>query len=287
MGSMQRQAERDVAGRLQPRAGVHVTIAYSARRTNSVNSVEVSRPRIMTTQGTMRRIRIRTIARWTAGALGVATAAYGAYVATAWLRYGHATPPDGEAADPLLERFMPRYDIAERHHIKVAAPAEITLAAARDVDLNQSAIVRGIFRTRELVLGADVQTAARPRGIVALTKSIGWGVLWEVPGRELVMGAATQPWKANVVFRALPPDEFTRFSDPDYVKIVWTLRADPIDAAHSVFRTETRAVATDPVSRRNFRRYWSFLSPGIILIRWMALGPLKADAERRATAEGR
>jgi hypothetical protein len=30
------------------------------------------------------------------------------------------------------------------------------------------------------------------------------------------------------------------FNDPDYVKIVWTLRADPVDATHSVFRTETR-----------------------------------------------
>jgi len=70
--------------------------------------------------------------------------------------------------------------------------------------------------------------------------------------------------------------------DPDQVKIVWTLRADPVDSAHSIFRTETRAVATDADARRKFRRYWSFLSPGIIVIRWMSLGPLKADAERRA-----
>jgi hypothetical protein len=120
-----------------------------------------------------------------------------------------------------------------------------------------------------------------------LTTSIGWGVLAEVPGRELIMGAVTQPWKPNVVFRALPPEEFAAFNDPDYVKIVWTLRADPVDATHSIFRTETRAVATNPHARRNFRRYWSFASPGIIVIRWMSLGPLKADAERRARAEPR
>ena len=101
------------------------------------------------------------------------------------------------------------------------------------------------------------------------------------------MGAVTQPWKANVVFRALPPEEFAAFNDPDYVKIVWTLRADPVDAVHSIFRTETRAIATDAAARRNFRRYWSFLSPGIIVIRWMSLGPLKADAERRAKGEFR
>jgi hypothetical protein len=226
--------------------------------------------------------RIRTTVRWTTGTLGIAAAAYGAYAAAAWARYGRVVPPDAASADPLLDRFMPAYDIVERHHIRVGAPAEITFAAAREMDLNQSAIVRAIFRSREVLLGAKPDTGIRPRGIVALTQSIGWGALAELPGRELVMGAVTQPWKADVVFRPLPPDEFAAFSDPDYVKIVWTLRADPVDADHSMFRTETRAIATDGGARRKFRRYWSLLSPGIVVIRWMALGPLKADAERRA-----
>jgi hypothetical protein len=108
------------------------------------------------------------------------------------------------------------------------------------------------------------------------------GVLAEVPGREIVMGAITQPWQANVVFRPLPPDQFIAFNEGDHVKIVWTLRADAIGAATSIFRTETRAVATDGAARAKFRRYWSFLSPGIILIRWASLGPLKREAERRS-----
>ena len=96
------------------------------------------------------------------------------------------------------------------------------------------------------------------------------------------MGAVTQPWMADVVFRAVPPERFADFDEPDYVKIVWTLRADPIGDAESVFRTETRVATTDPTARAKFRRYWSFASPGIILIRWMSLRPLKAEAERRA-----
>jgi hypothetical protein len=51
-------------------------------------------------------------------------------------------------------------------------------------------------------------------------------VLAEVPGREVVVGAVTQPGYSNVVFRPLPPEEFIAFREPDYVKIVWTLRAD-------------------------------------------------------------
>ena len=99
------------------------------------------------------------------------------------------------------------------------------------------------------------------------------------------MGAVTQPWEANVVFQPLPPAEFAAFNEPGFVKIAWTLRADPIGTDASIFRTETRAVATSPVSRAKFRRYWSLLSPGIIVIRWASLRPLKTEAERRARLE--
>ena len=95
-----------------------------------------------------------------------------------------------------------------------------------------------------------------------------------------------------MVFRALPPEKFSAFHEPGYVKIVWTLRADPIDGGHSIFSTETRAIATDPIARSKFRTYWSFLSPGIILIRLAAVRALRAEAERhvrevRGRPEGR
>jgi hypothetical protein len=40
------------------------------------------------------------------------------------------------------------------------------------------------------------------------------------------------------------------------------------------------------IARAKFRRYWAFLSPGIILIRRSSLGPLEREAGRRAF-EGR
>ena len=103
-----------------------------------------------------------------------------------------------------------------------------------------------------------------------------------MPDRELVVGAVTKPWEPNVTFRALPPDEFAAFREPGFVKIAWTLRADPVDAESSIFRTETRAIATDAAARARFRRYWAFASPGIGLIRRLSLEPLRREAERRA-----
>ena len=107
-------------------------------------------------------------------------------------------------------------------------------------------------------------------------------MLAEEPDREIVMGAVTQPWYADVVFRPVPPDEFVTFNKPDFVKIVWTLRADATSPHESLFRTETRVVTTDAAARAKFRWYWARFSPGIWLIRQLSLGPMRRDAERHA-----
>ena len=221
--------------------------------------------------------------KWTLGALGLATGAYATSVGVTWLRYGQPTPPHPDDFDTLLDRFMPVYDVVERHHIDVAAPADTTFAVACDQDVMALPIVRAIFKTREIVLGADPDTTSRPHGLLALTKSLGWSVLAEVPGREVVMGAVTQPWYANVVFHPLQPAEFADFHQPGYVKIIWTLRSDPVSATESIARTDTRVTTTDPGARAKFRLYWAFLSPGIVLIRRVALVMVKKEAEHRAS----
>ena len=224
----------------------------------------------------------RPVARWLSCAAGAGAAAYATYAGLTWLRYGHASRPTPENEDLLLDRFMPNYEVVERHHIRVVAPAEIVLATAAETDLQHTQIVRAIFRAREVILGSEPDPVSRPSGLLAWTKSLGWRVLADVPGHEVVMGAVTQPWKANVTFQGLPAEEFSAFNEPGFVKIAWTLRADPVSATESVFRTETRVVATDASARAKFRRYWSLLSPGIIVIRWVMLQPLKKEAERRA-----
>jgi hypothetical protein len=226
--------------------------------------------------------RLGSGTRWLAAGIGFAGAAYATYVGVTWYRYGRPPRPTREEEDDLLDRFMPAYEVVERHHVRVDAPAAVTLAAARDMDLLHLPLVRAIIKGRELILGARPDDEPRPQGLLAEVQSLGWGVLAEVPGHEIVVGAVTKPWEANPAFRALPADDFQAFGEPDYVKIVWTLRADPVGDAESIFRTETRVMTTDAAARKRFRRYWAFLSPGIIVIRWLSLGPLKAEAERRA-----
>lgn len=232
------------------------------------------------------RSSLRTAAGALAAGLGFALAGYGTLAGIAWCRYGRVPRPDADERDELLDRFMPACDIVERHRIRVAAPPAVTLAAAREQDLLELPPVRAIFKAREIAMRATPDHRPQPRGLLAVTLSLGWGVLAEVEDREIVVGTVTKPWEPNVIFRPLPPAEFAAFAEPEFVKIVWTLRADPADGNASIFRTETRAIATDPTARVRFRRYWAFASPGIGMIRRLSLRPLRREAERRARTAG-
>ena len=202
-----------------------------------------------------------------------------AYATTAWFRYGH--PGKSARPDAMLDRLMPDCEVAESHEIEVDAPAEVTYAAACLLDLNRSRLVRAIFKGRELLMRSPSPTLS-PKAIrMRELTTLGWGVLAEEPDREIVLGAITQPWQADVKFESLPPDEFVAFNAPGYAKIVWTLGAEPVDETRSVFRTQTRVTTTDAESRRRFRRYWALVSPGILLIRRSMLPLVKADAEHR------
>ena len=210
-----------------------------------------------------------------------AVAAAAGYGAVTWYRYGRVSRAG--TRDELLDRFMPEFEVREHHEARVASPADVSYAAARELDLHRSPLIGGIFRARQLFMGGRAVAEAPGSGpFLHEVIALGWRVLAEEPDRQIVLGAVTQPWLADVVFRGIPPEEFAGFDEPGYVKIAWTVGVTPLGAEASLFRTETRAVATDPASRARFRRYWTLVSPGILLIRREMLRLVRREAERRA-----
>lgn len=141
--------------------------------------------------------------------------------------------------------------------------------------------MKGIFKGRELLMRARPHLR-EPQSFLSEVRSLGWRALDEEPGRHLVMGAVTQPWKADVQFRGLEPEEFAAFNERGYAKIMWMIAVEPNAGGGSVFRTETRVMTTDPDSRRRFRRYWTMVSPGVVLIRREMLRLVRQKAERRS-----
>lgn len=199
-----------------------------------------------------------------------------------WVRYGHviASPP----LDPSMTRFMPRYEVVEQHQRDVAASPGAAFRAVQSFRLEDSGIIRSIFRARELLLSQQSADSAFSPPFLQLAREIGWGVIDSVPGRKYVFGAVTQPWQGDVHFRALPPRRFPAFDSAGYAKIVWSIGVDSLSPVTSRVRTETRVATTDSVSRARFRRYWSIYSPGIVLIRREALRVIAENAERARIA---
>ena len=153
----------------------------------------------------MKAVPLRQVTR--IGLLGGMTAvsAYLAYAGVTWLRYGHPCQARPDERDALLDRFMPVYDVVERQHIAVDAPAAVTLDVARTLCLNTIPLVRTIFRTRELLLGSEPGGDDLPAGLIDQMHALGWGVLAEEPGSEIVLGAVTRPWEPNPTFQAVDP----------------------------------------------------------------------------------
>ena len=232
-----------------------------------------------------RTIGRRRPAAVVAGGLALLAAPFAAYVATTWYSYGRPRRSAGVAyGSALIERFMPIAEVSESHQIDVQAPASFTFDAARDMDVNRSSVVRAIFAIRTLPTRLRGRVSRpSPAPLLAQTLSLGWRILAQ-SDHEVVVGAVTQPWRAEVRFRGVEPDAFAGFDEPGYAKIAWTLEVEPLGEAASRFRTRTRVATTDPESRARFRRYWAVFSPWILLIRRESLKLVKTEAERRFRA---
>ena len=176
--------------------------------------------------------------------------------------------------------FVPKPYVSDHHEIVIEAPADLVFFDATRLNVQSLPIVRAIFRTRAWLMGDTVEPPAKPLGIVAETMVLGWALLAHTPCRSIVMGAAARPWRRNVTFRTIPPDEFVAFAEPDYVKIVWTLEAEPIGPERTRFRTETRVEPTDDAARRKFFWYWMAFGIGVRFIRWNMLRELRRKALR-------
>src|SRR5262245_50217828 len=178
----------------------------------------------------------------------------------------------------LAEKYVPHYDVRDYHEAHVGAPVADAYAAMRSVDLSRSPIIRAIFALRTLPSRLRGQPSGAPKGpFLEQALEIGWVILEELPGEELIAGAVTQPWEPIVRFRGLARDRFRAFVEPGYAKIAWVIGARPHGGEASTVYTETRVETTDALSRRRFRSYWLLLGTGIRLIRQEALRVVARD----------
>ena len=147
-------------------------------------------------------------------------------------------------AELLMAQFLPRYDVAVVHADVFRAPPAQCYARVMELDLFQAPFVRATLGLRALpqrVLGAlrapgNGTTITTPPPTFRLRDMVGlgWILLAETPGVEMVLGQVSRPWKADASSTDAPttPEQFTNFDEPGFAKIVTSLRVDPYGTSH-------------------------------------------------------
>ena len=189
----------------------------------------------------------------------------------------------------LIDQFLPSFDVGVVHvDVFPAAPAQCFVAAT-GLDLFRTPLVQALISIRgwpqrvATTLGRKGAKAAaqapRPTFRFRDMVDVGWILLGEAPGSQLVLGQVGRPWKGAAVSKQVPttPEQFTPFDEPGFAKIATSLRVDPYGPRSSILTMETRVALTDETSRRRFRRYWLVIGPFSTLIRRMALRQLAKE----------
>ena len=183
----------------------------------------------------------------------------------------------------LIDGFMPRWEVAERHSTLVHAPADRVWPAVRTLDLGRSPVVVVLFALRSLP-GLFTGKPLRGRPLGATMDDLlrgGFVLLAEKPGEEIVLGLVGRFWRPSGDLTRVEPAEFRDFDRPGMTVAAWNFVLAPEGHGTRV-TTETRVRCTDEASRRSFRRYWRLVGPFSALTRLEMLRVIRNAAESTA-----
>lgn len=195
----------------------------------------------------------------------------------------------------VLDELMPRYDVVERHSIRVRAAPALVYAAIREADLADAPITRILLALRALPAAvfvlvrnpraalADWRERRRNRGVrLEAFERAGFRVVAERPPKELVIGLLGRFWTPRGGLCAGVSAEAFRAEPPTGTALAgWNFSVRPAPEGGSELRTETR-VWCAPDARRRFRLYWLVVRPGSGLIRRAMLRSIRRKAEEAA-----
>jgi hypothetical protein len=181
-------------------------------------------------------------------------------------------PSCSAGSEMLIDEFLPRFEVVQRHAIPVHAPPSRVFDAIRAFDLAGSTVSRMLLRARGLL---------RPGGL-GLDQLLyrGFVFLGEERPRELLLGLVGRPWTPlGGIVQRLDAEGFRAFDRPGFAKVAWNFTVEAGGDGSRV-ETETRVHCTDDRSRRSFARYWRVIGPFSGVIRREALRSIKRKAER-------
>ena len=195
----------------------------------------------------------------------------------------------------LIDTYLPRYDVRERHRTRVAASPTATHAALRTADLAHAPIVRGLLALRALpgalAHGVAGLRALRARGPAPITlatfEAQGFRLLADAPPTELVLGLEGQFWRPRGNLRTPPAVAFlAQPPAPGTARAVWNFHLSAQADGTTELTTETRVQCADAGVRRRFLPYWYLIRPASGIIRQAMLRAIQQTAETAGEGRG-
>lgn len=190
----------------------------------------------------------------------------------------------------LIDEFLPRYDVVERHAIRVRATPARTYQAIADTDFATASLIRVLLGARALpgalLKGRAGLRALADRSTSTLTLATilrgGFRLVAERAPNELLLGVEGQFWTLSGG-RATPAADAFRepLPAPGTARGLWNFVVRSVDGETSELTTETRVLCADAATRRRFLPYWMLIRLGSGLIRHSMLRAIKKTAERR------
>lgn len=180
----------------------------------------------------------------------------------------------------LLDDFLPAWQFAEFHEIRVQAPPERVWEAIQNVTAGEIQLFQTLTwirspRRRDI----SILNAPEEMPILKVATSTTFLELAEEPNREIVVGTIVVAPHGRP---RLSPAEFAALDQPGFAKAAMNFRIVDERGGWTRLTTETRVFATDAAARRSFAAYWRVIYPGSSFIRVMWLRAIR-DRATRAT----
>ena len=174
---------------------------------------------------------------------------------------------------PLIDDWLPDFDVSERHDVAVPLEPERALELALATPAASDRIVRALVTARGMI--------ARDATIEGFFAAHRFVVLDRSP-TQWVAGAVGAVWRPRGGLVPLDDAEAWRAANvPGTIKGAVDFRAEAIPGG-SRLTTETRVQAMDDRARRAFRLYWLAIGPFSAVIRKRWLAAVMASAKRSA-----
>jgi hypothetical protein len=188
----------------------------------------------------------------------------------------------------LIDEFLPRYDVTERHSIEIRATPAAAYAALLETDFADNGVLRALTALRSLpttLVEWRRHGGVRPhraRMTLAALETAGFILLADAPPTELVLGIEGRFWALDGG-RCTPPTSLFLSSPPQpgTARGIWNFTFTALDATRTLVATETRVLCADAAAQRRFLPYWYLIRAGSGLIRRAMLRQLRDAAERR------